>query len=113
VAGFEGLSMPHRAVLRFPSPDGTRPGILAERAGISKQAMNRLLGSLEDLGYVVGATRGTRAARELSTLRSAATPRTQRLCRCFAISSGNGARSLGRRTSLSLRSYSAVSGRAR
>jgi DNA-binding MarR family transcriptional regulator len=52
-AGFEGLSMPHMAVLRFPGPDGARPGVLAERAGMSKQAMNRLLGSLEDLGYIV------------------------------------------------------------
>jgi len=52
-AGFEGLSMAHMAVLRFPSPDGVRPGVLAERAGMSKQAMNRLLGSLEDLGYLV------------------------------------------------------------
>ncbi|HEY1804381.1 MAG TPA: MarR family winged helix-turn-helix transcriptional regulator [Terracidiphilus sp.] len=52
-AGFEGLSLPHMAVLRFPGPDGVRPGVLAERAGMSKQAMNRLLGSLEDLGYVV------------------------------------------------------------
>src|SRR5579872_3771354 len=52
-AGFEGLSMPHMAVLRFPGPDGTRPGVLADRAGMSKQAMNRLLGSLEDLGYIV------------------------------------------------------------
>jgi DNA-binding MarR family transcriptional regulator len=51
--GFEGLSMPHMAVLRFPSPDGVRPSVLAERAGMSKQAMNRLLGSLEDLGYLV------------------------------------------------------------
>ncbi len=52
-AGFEGLSMPHMTVLRFPSPDGVRPGVLAERAGMSKQAMNRLLGSLENLGYLV------------------------------------------------------------
>jgi DNA-binding MarR family transcriptional regulator len=52
-AGFTGLSMPHMAVLRFPSPDGERPSVLAERAGMSKQAMNRLLGSLEDLGYLV------------------------------------------------------------
>ncbi len=51
-AGFDGLSLPHMAVLRFPSPDGARPLELAERAGISKQAMNRLLGSLEDLGYL-------------------------------------------------------------
>ena len=52
-AGFEGLSQPHMAVFRFPGPDGVRPGVLAERAGMSKQAMNRLLGSLEDLGYLV------------------------------------------------------------
>ncbi len=52
-AGFKGLSFPHIAVFRFPGPDGVRPSVLAERAGMSKQAMNRLLGSLEDLGYVV------------------------------------------------------------
>ena len=52
-AGFKGLSLPHIAVLRFPGPDGVRPGVLAERAGMSKQAMNRLLGSLEDLGYLI------------------------------------------------------------
>jgi DNA-binding MarR family transcriptional regulator len=52
-AGFVELTLPHIAVFRFPGPDGVRPGILAERAGISKQAMNRLLGSLEDLGYLL------------------------------------------------------------
>src|SRR6516164_905632 len=52
-AGFEELSMPHIAVLQFPGPDGVRPSTLAERAGMSKQAMNRLLGSLEESGYLV------------------------------------------------------------
>jgi len=52
-AGFDELSMPQMAVLPFPGPDGARPGTLAERAGMSKQAMNRLLGSLEDFGYLV------------------------------------------------------------
>jgi len=51
-AGFDELTMPHMAIFRFPGPDGVRPGVLAQRAGISKQAMNRLLGSLEDLGYL-------------------------------------------------------------
>ena len=51
-AGFEDLSMPHIAVLQFPGPDGVRPGTLAERAGMSKQAMNQLLRSLESLGYI-------------------------------------------------------------
>jgi DNA-binding MarR family transcriptional regulator len=40
------------AVLQFPGPDGVRPGELAERAGMSKQAMNQLLRSLEGLGYI-------------------------------------------------------------
>lgn len=52
-AGFDDLSIPHMAVLQFPGPDGVRPGTLAERAGMSKQAMNRLLRSLEGLGYIV------------------------------------------------------------
>lgn len=51
-AGFSGLSLAHMAVFRFPSADGVRPSVLAERAGMSKQAMNRLLGTLEDLGYL-------------------------------------------------------------
>jgi DNA-binding MarR family transcriptional regulator len=51
-AGFEELRLPHMAVLQFPGPDGVRPGMLAERAGMSKQAMNQLLGSLEALGYL-------------------------------------------------------------
>jgi len=45
--------VPHMAVLQYPGPDGVRPGVLAERAGMSKQAMNQLLRSLERLGYVV------------------------------------------------------------
>jgi DNA-binding MarR family transcriptional regulator len=52
-AGFDELRMPHIAVLQFPGPDGVRPGTLAERAGMSKQAMNQLLRSLEGLGYIV------------------------------------------------------------
>ena len=52
-AGFEELRLPHMAVLQFPGPDGVRPSVLAERAGMSKQAMNQLLGSLESLGYLV------------------------------------------------------------
>ncbi len=52
-AGFDELRLPHMAVLNFPGPDGVRPGTLAERAGMSKQAINQLLGSLEGLGYIV------------------------------------------------------------
>ena len=52
-AGFDELRLPHIAVLQFPGPDGVSPGTLAERAGMSKQAMNQLLRSLEALGYIV------------------------------------------------------------
>jgi DNA-binding MarR family transcriptional regulator len=54
-AGFDDLALPHMAVLQFPGPDGVRPGLLAERAGTSKQAMNQLLRSLEGLGYLARA----------------------------------------------------------
>jgi DNA-binding MarR family transcriptional regulator len=51
-AGFQELRMPHMAVLQYPGPDGVRPTTLAERAGMSKQAINQLLRSLEGYGYV-------------------------------------------------------------
>ena len=51
--GFEELRLPHMAVLQFPGPDGARPGTVAGRAGMSKQAINQLLRSLEGLGYIV------------------------------------------------------------
>src|SRR3954464_12461283 len=63
-AGFGDLNLPHMAVLQFPGPDGVRPSALAERAGISKQAMNQLLGTLEGLGYITrSALPQERAAR--------------------------------------------------
>ena len=52
-AGFRELLVPHMAVLQYPGPDGVRPGRLAERAGMSKQAVNQLLRSLENVGYIV------------------------------------------------------------
>lgn len=51
-SGFDELRLPHMAVLQFPGPHGVRPGTLAERAGMSKQALNQLLLSLEAAGYI-------------------------------------------------------------
>ncbi|QPC93869.1 MarR family winged helix-turn-helix transcriptional regulator [Mesorhizobium sp. INR15] len=51
-SGFEDLSPPHMAVIQYPGPDGCRPSVLAERAAMSKQAMNQLLKTLEAMGYV-------------------------------------------------------------
>jgi DNA-binding MarR family transcriptional regulator len=51
-AGFTDVVAAHLAVLRYPGPDGRRPSELAEDVGMSKQAMNYLLGQLEQLGYL-------------------------------------------------------------
>lgn len=58
-AGFTELRLPHMAVMQYPGPDGVRPGVLAERASISKQAMNQLLGSLEEMGYLSRGVEGS------------------------------------------------------
>lgn len=60
-AGFTDLALPHIAVLQYPGPDGRRPIELAERAGMSKQAMNQLLQSLEKFGYLTREDAGGRA----------------------------------------------------
>jgi DNA-binding MarR family transcriptional regulator len=51
--GFDDLVIAHMPVLRYPGPDGRRPIDLAAEANMSKQAMNYLLGQLEDRGYLV------------------------------------------------------------
>ncbi len=50
--GFDDLDTPHLNVLLYPGPQGARPSELAERRGMSKQAVNYLLGELERLGYL-------------------------------------------------------------
>src|SRR5215208_5196667 len=50
--GFTDISAPHFQVLRWPGPDGQRPIDLALQAGVTRQAMNYLLGQLEQLGYL-------------------------------------------------------------
>jgi DNA-binding MarR family transcriptional regulator len=50
--GFDDLALAHLAVMRWPGPDGQRPGDLAAQTGMSRQALNYLLGQLETLGYL-------------------------------------------------------------
>lgn len=50
--GFTDLNQAHLIVFQYPPPDGVRPTDLADRAYMTKQAMNYLLGQLESLGYV-------------------------------------------------------------
>jgi DNA-binding MarR family transcriptional regulator len=50
--GFDDLDVPHLNLLLYPGPQGARPSELAARRGMSKQAVNYLLGELERLGYL-------------------------------------------------------------
>jgi DNA-binding MarR family transcriptional regulator len=52
-AGFNDFVSAHLAVLRYPGPGGRRPSDLAAEAGVTRQAMNYLLGQLEQLGYLL------------------------------------------------------------
>jgi len=51
-AGFTDLVPAHFVVLRYPGPHDRRPSELAAEAGMTKQAMNYLLGQMERLGYL-------------------------------------------------------------
>ena len=50
--GFADLIPAHMIVLRYPGPDGLRPVEVAAQSGMSKQALNYLLGQLEQAGYL-------------------------------------------------------------
>jgi DNA-binding MarR family transcriptional regulator len=50
--GFTDLIPAHLIVLRWPGPDGLRPVEIAAQSGMSKQALNYLLGQLEEGGYL-------------------------------------------------------------
>jgi DNA-binding MarR family transcriptional regulator len=50
--GFDDLIPAHMIVLRYPGPDGLRPVEIAGQTGMSKQALNYLLGQLEETGYL-------------------------------------------------------------
>jgi DNA-binding MarR family transcriptional regulator len=50
--GFTDFDSSHLIVFQWPGPDDARPSELAARLQISKQAVNYLLGQLEQLGYL-------------------------------------------------------------
>ncbi|MEU7911079.1 MarR family winged helix-turn-helix transcriptional regulator [Microbispora bryophytorum] len=50
--GFEGIRYRHGSVFRFIDEEGSRLTALAERAGLTKQAIAELVDELEGLGYV-------------------------------------------------------------
>jgi len=50
--GLGDINQAHFGLFQYPLVDGMRPGDVAKRLGMSKQAMNHLLGQLERLGYL-------------------------------------------------------------
>ena len=50
--GFTDLVAAHVDVWRYPGPENQRPSELAIQTRMSKQALNYLLGQLEQLGYL-------------------------------------------------------------
>jgi DNA-binding MarR family transcriptional regulator len=54
--GFTDLVAAHLDVWRYPGPENQRPSELAAQTGMTKQALNYLLGQLEELGYLTRET---------------------------------------------------------
>ena len=50
--GFPEIRPGHGCVFRFIEPDGSRLTDIAERAGLTKQAVGEVVSSLEELGHV-------------------------------------------------------------
>src|SRR5579859_1774162 len=50
--GFTDLVAAHVDVWRYPGPENQRPSELATQTHMTKQALNYLLGQLEELGYL-------------------------------------------------------------
>src|SRR5271165_6963832 len=53
--GYSDLVAAHLNVLLYPGPENMRPLELAARTGMTKQALNYLLGQMETLGYLTRA----------------------------------------------------------
>ena len=50
--GFTDFDAAYLTVFQYPGPQGQRPSELAARLRVSKQALNHLLGQLEQRGYL-------------------------------------------------------------
>jgi DNA-binding MarR family transcriptional regulator len=53
--GFDDIHEAYLAVFQWPGPQGLRPSELAAQTRMSRQAVNHLLGQLENAGYLLRA----------------------------------------------------------
>ena len=51
-AGYTDLTAAHLSVMLYPPSAGQRPSDLAVQRGMSRQALNYILGQVEELGYI-------------------------------------------------------------
>ena len=51
-SGFTDLTAAHLTVMLYPAFEGQRPSDIAAQRGMSRQAINYILGQVEELGYV-------------------------------------------------------------
>jgi DNA-binding MarR family transcriptional regulator len=54
--GYSDLVAAHLDVIQYPGPENQRPSELASQTRMSKQALNYLLGQLQELGYLTRET---------------------------------------------------------
>ncbi len=50
--GMEDIGQTYFGLFQYPGVDGQRPSDVAKRLGVSKQALNHMVGQLERLGYI-------------------------------------------------------------
>jgi DNA-binding MarR family transcriptional regulator len=102
--GHADIGLRHLWVFQYPGPDGVRPSTLAERARVSRQAMNKLINELEAAGYLkrVADPADRRARLVLLTARGRAVIREIRAV--IASIEGEWERAMGRRRYAQMRS---------
>jgi hypothetical protein len=98
-AGFTDLVPAHFPVLRYPGPENRRPSELAAEARMTKQAMNYLLGQMQQLGYLTATTTRTTSASSASASPSEDTPPRERSATSSPRSRSNWNRSSDRHSS--------------
>ncbi len=50
--GYDDVVPAHLGVMQYPGPENMRPSDLAARIGMTRQALNYLLGQMEERGYL-------------------------------------------------------------
>lgn len=50
--GYDNVVPAHLGVMQYPGPENMRPSDLAARTGMTRQALNYLLGQMEQRGYL-------------------------------------------------------------